>query len=162
MTEKPKVIFLDIDGPIINAGCYGINKAASMSRRVMNTSAIGWVNMLCEFGAAKVVTNSTHNRDDATMSVRDLRGDLIHWGLKEEYFHQNWRTRYAIDVFDRYNAIWDWMDKNGDHDWVCFDDYFFKDDPRLVVVDMNDGITYNNFETAAKLFGIEKKLTFLI
>jgi HAD domain in Swiss Army Knife RNA repair proteins len=159
---KPKVVFLDIDGPIINAGCYGINKAASLSRRVMNTSAIGWVNILCEFSEAKLVTNSTHNRDDATMSVRDLKGDLINWGLKKEYFHEDWRTKYATTLFDRHVAIQHWLDKNGDHDWVCFDDYFFKDDPRLVLVDMNDGITYNDFKKAAEIFGIENKLSFLI
>ena len=39
---KPRICFLDIDGPIINAGCFGISKDASEMRSIMSTSAIGF------------------------------------------------------------------------------------------------------------------------
>ena len=89
MSEKPRICFLDIDGPIISTGCYGVTPSASNLRACMNQSAIGYLNMLCNHAKAKIVTNTSHNYhevkepDFATGEYRNLKMDLIRWGVKD-------------------------------------------------------------------------------
>jgi len=155
-----KIIFLDIDGPIINRGCYGIDISCSLLRSVMNQSAIGFINILCDKLRAKVVTNSTHSPH--IVEGKDLRASLIHHGMKEKYFHENWRTRYPLKLSGverhREEAINLWQEENGKADWIAFDDSVFTKDPRLIVVDFNEGICYDHFKKALAFFGFDDRL----
>lgn len=149
--NKPRVCFLDMDGPIINTACYFIDPMASLERKVMNTSAIGWVNKLCKMTGAKLAMNTTHNIDGDA-----LRVDLIKFGMREEHFHEDWKTNYPdkLSGGSRLGCINEWLEDNGDHDWVCFDDMKFTDDPRLIVIPFEDGILSTHFRKALKKFGI--------
>ena len=149
---KPRVCFLDIDGPIINAGCFGVHKDASESRSVMSTSAIGFLNLLCGETGAKIVTNSSHSYHD--VAYRTLRDDLIRWNLKALHFHDNWRTTFGLEEVgadERMRAINTWLKNNGEHDWVCFDDVRFIDGGRLVHVSFDDGITHRDMVAAFEI-----------
>jgi hypothetical protein len=168
-----KIIFLDIDGPIINLGCYGIDNGCSHKRSVMNQSAIGFVNLLCHKTGAKVVTNSSHNPhsvdkfkldpvsfEKVRCGATDLREDLIRHGLKAENFHKEWRTGYPLKMSGvnshRLDAIDLWQVENGEVNWIAFDDCIFTQDPRLIVVDFNNGITHNLYIRALKLFKVDE------
>jgi hypothetical protein len=171
-----KIIFLDIDGPIISSGCYGIDHMCSMRRTVMNTNAIGYLNLLCKFTDAKIVTNSSHNYHDTprygidsdslepvVQSHNNLMQDLIQHGVKKEYFHEKWVSKYPYISskmdYDNHNysdlnrlvAINDWIKENGECDWVCFDDIKFTDLENLIVVDFEHGITFDNANKAYKM-----------
>jgi hypothetical protein len=154
-----RIIFLDIDGPIINTPCYYLDSEASMQRTVMNTQALGYVVRLAKIGNAKIVTNSSHNYAD--VGCRTLKDDLIKWGIKEEYFHKNWRTEYpnpktgkfsASSANRRMIAIENWQDDNGEADWVAFDDENFTDNKRLILIDFDRGIDYSAYRKAAKVW----------
>jgi hypothetical protein len=99
---KPRICFLDIDGPIINAGCFGISKDASEMRSIMSTSAIGFLNLLCDETGAKIVTNSSHSYHD--VADRTLREDLIRWNLKRLHFHDNSDAKPPA-VLERLTAV---------------------------------------------------------
>lgn len=165
-----KIIFLDIDGPVISSGCYGIDPMCSFKRSVMNTNAIGYLNFLCKFTDAKIVTNSSHNPektnryklDMETMNpvvshTVDLKDDLIKHGVKKEYFHESWKTNfpdpnnYYGGQEERLTAIIEWQKYNGNCNWVCFDDILFTKDERLILVEFEHGITYNNANKAYKM-----------
>ena len=170
MNDKKRIIFLDIDGPVISTGCYGVTSLASNLRACMNQSAIGYLNMLCDHAKAKIVTNTSHNyhevkNNDGEGGFRDLKTDLIRWGVKDHLFHEDWRTDYPYPErfssggyadFPRQTAIHTWLEKNGDHDWVCFDDAKFTEDKRLILIDFDHGITRDSIMRACGIFGIEK------
>ena len=170
-----KIVFLDIDGPIINLGCYGIDNGCSHARSVMNQSAIGFINLLCHKTNALVVTNSSHNPHSVNkfttiegnrveIAPTDLREDLIRHGLKPQYFHKEWRTAYPLKLSGvnshRLDAIDLWQVENGEADWIAFDDAIFTQDPRLLLVDFNEGITHALYIQALKMFKVDDGLHF--
>lgn len=171
---KQKIIFLDIDGPIINTPLYYISPECSLKRSVMNTQAIGYVKRLCDISGAKVVVNSTHNNE--IIENRTVKDDLILWGLSENCFHENWKTEYPYPKNHRLGdssenrkmlAILNWLEQNGDSEWVCFDDTDIKIVPvtehfRHIKIDFNLGIDYTAFRKASKVFGFRKDKGFLI
>ena len=93
-----KVIFLDIDGPIINTPMYFLDPNCSVHRTQMNTQAIAYVVKLASFAGAKIVCNSTHNTHDIenplTGKLTNVKEDLIYWGVPLNLFHDDWKTTY--------------------------------------------------------------------
>lgn len=165
----PKVIFLDIDGPIINTPLYFIDPMCSMDRSVMNTQAIGYLVKLAKFAGAKIVCNSTHNTHDITESwdgkARTLRDDLIYWKVPAELFHEDWKTSYPYPPESKFSeasesrrlrAIDLWQKQNGEADWIAFDDENFGHE-RLMLVDFDRGIDYDLFRRAITFWGLDAK-----
>lgn len=161
---KPNLIFLDIDGPIINTPCYYIDPECSVKRTVMNTQAIGYVKELVRRGNALVVLNTTHNthliEDPLTAKMINVKQDLIKWGMKEEEFHPEWKTEYPnpknckLSENRRSRAVKNWLEKNGDHEWIAFDDEFFHYDFQYHI-DFDKGIDYDAFLWGKKMLGID-------
>ena len=163
-----KIIFIDIDGPVINTPCYWVDMQASMQRSVMNTQAIGILNRLANLANAKIVTNSTHNYHTVKETGRTLRDDLIKWGLKEQHFHDDWRTSFPwpdlesdpiFPTHRRLRGIMEWEAANGQADWICFDDEPFVDasDARLFHIDFDHGIDYHMYLEACKHWNLNPK-----
>jgi hypothetical protein len=162
MTQR--IIFLDIDGPVINTPCFWVDGMASLHRSVMNTQAIGILNRLAKLASARIVTNSTHNYFTVPETGRTLKDDLIKWGLKEEYIHDNWRTDFpwpdwgdGQSIHRRMKGIFGWQEDNGVSDWICFDDETFVDDGRLFVIDFDCGIDYNVYLSVCEHWKINPK-----
>ena len=155
---KQRIIFCDIDGPVINTPMFYLDHNCSMGRTQMNTQALAYVVRLCKIAGAKLVTNSTHNThnltDPLTGSVRTLKDDLVRWGVSPDHFHDHWRTDFPNYRGSRQYAIDKWIDdKDYDVDWVCFDDEKFTDSNRLIVIDYDRGIDYAAYRKAAKVWG---------
>jgi len=164
-----KIIFLDIDGPVISSGCYFHDMYCSHERTVFNTSATGIVRKLCQMFEAKIVTNSSHNYHN--VRSRTLKDDLINIAnIPEDYFHNDWRTKYPSNEDDhpdfkddnfmtthpRMRAIDKWQMKNGSVDWIAFDDANFTNNKRLFLVDFDEGITYKQFRSVMEHWGVDK------
>jgi hypothetical protein len=171
---KQRILFIDIDGPVINTPMFYLDSNCSMGRTQMNTQALAYVVRLCKIAGAKIVTNSTHNThnltDPLTGSVRTLKDDLIRWGVPKDLFHDRWRTNYP-GYRGRLSAIQDWINDVSDEvnadappvdnindtysniDWVCFDDEKFTNSNRLIVIDYDKGIDYAAYRKAAKVWG---------
>ena len=140
-----RIIFLDADGPIISTGCYGVTPYASSLRACMNQNAIGYLNMLVNHTKARIVTNSSHNYHEVKNNdggFRDLKTDLIRFGVKEEYFHKiahKFPTygKFSGGNMNRLIAIEEWITRNETSQWVCFDDEIFTKDQRLIPIDFD-------------------------
>lgn len=164
---KPRIIFLDIDGPVINTPCFYIDSMCSMERTVMSTTAIGYLNRLCDAVGAKIVTNTTHNthiiEDKLSAEPRDIRKDLITWGLKAKFFHENSYTEYPfpkngkMSEHRRLTAVNNWLAENGDHEWYAFDDDYFHSTNQYVI-DYEKGIDYDAFVAALSHFGEDPRV----
>lgn len=162
-----KAIFIDIDGPIINTPMYFLDPNCSLKRSVMNTQAIAYVVKLASFSGAKIVCNTTHNthdiEDPLTGKVTNVKEDLIYWGIPPDLFHEDWMTTYPYPEYEEYGthrrlrAIKEWMVKNGEVDWVAFDDDNFTDSEKLILIDFDRGIDYDAFRQAIKVWGLEDK-----
>lgn len=152
-----KIVFLDIDGPVIDINCSVIQ---SELRLVHNPKSIEMLNKLCDRSGAKIVTNSMHNYNEPYGET--LREDLIMWGVHEDHFHDSWRTVFpAIDYskvespvrgIGRLIAIQEWLKENGNHKWVAFDDRKFTDLKNLVHISDGLGIRENHVEQALEVF----------
>lgn len=166
MENLPRIVFLDIDGPIINTPCFFLDVNASVCRTVLNTQALGYVAKILESVNAKLVTNSTHNiydiEDPLTAEKRNLKTDLIRWGLKPEHFHEVWKTAYPYPEYskgesNRLISILQWQEENGPCDWIAFDDEHFTKQARLILVSELYGIDYEAYLKALKFWKINEK-----
>jgi hypothetical protein len=164
MSDLQRIIFIDIDGPVINTPCYWVDSMASIHRAVLNTQAIGILNRLCKLGSALIVTNSTHNHVTIRETGRTLKTDLIKWGLRPEHIHEDWRTDFpwpdwgdGQNIHRRLKGIMGWQEKNGKADWICFDDEPFVTDDRLFVIDFDYGIDYHMYLSVCEHWKLDPK-----
>jgi hypothetical protein len=158
-----KIIFLDIDGPVIpgHLGDRTNIHWISMARSRFDIGAIERLNRLCEFTGARIVTNSMQNHVE--IKNHSLQDDLVNWGVKRENFHSVWRTvfpdvDYAADPnprrgWGRWLGIKHWQKQNGTVNWICYDDRHWTDDPRLILIDFEKGITQSDYERGLDLLG---------
>lgn len=167
-SNMQRIMFLDIDGPVINTPCYWVDSMASLHRAVMNTQAIGILNKLAQLASAKIVTNSTHNHFTVRETGRTLKNDLVKWGLKEIYLHENWCTSFPWPDLEsdplhpthrRLRGIMEWETANGQADWIAFDDEPFVDesDGRLMHIDFDRGIDYDVFLKVCAYWNLNPK-----
>lgn len=164
LSGKPKIIFLDIDGPIINTSMFYVKGDCSLERTYLNTEALANLYRILKLSGAKLVTNSTHSpydiEDELTLKPRTLKEDLIYWGLPADVFHDDWRTKYPNyreEFFHpRQASINEWLSRNGEHDWVAIDDVLFNDE-RQYLIDFDRGITYHTLDKVLNFWNIENK-----
>lgn len=156
-----RVIFLDMDGPMIPAGMFFINSMASFNR-LCSPIAVAIINRLCRESDAKLVMNTYHNTAGLA-----LKTDLIREGINEEYFHEHWHTIFphgirSVDekITDRMAGIQQWMIDHGEVDWLCFDDADFTNDERLIRVDFDYGIGAKEFDKACRFWNLRPFLIF--
>lgn len=139
-----KIIFLDIDGPMIPATMYLIDQYAGF-RRIFPETTVAVLKRMCENTGAKLVINSTHN---TCIESREVDGFTIHTveetlkrnhGFTDDHFHPDSRTRYP--AVNRLTAVTDWLALHPEvTDWVAIDDNNFTDNERLILVNPDTGI----------------------
>jgi hypothetical protein len=144
-----KLIFLDIDGPMIPSGMSLIHPHASW-KRMLSPICVAVLKEMLKKSDAYLVTNSTHNVDlNGEPSIRDV---LISYGIPDEAFHRNWKTDYP-DV-SRDVAVKKWLAENGEYDWIALDDARFMEDTRVVYVDFDTGLTPAHYNEVAEMWGL--------
>lgn len=154
MTKK-RIIFVDVDGPLIPSGMYLVHKGASADRK-FSPICIATLKYVLEITGAKLVTNTSHNNHIRNCH-RDIPGgvesitcnlydDLVRAGIPTTAFHKEWKTEYpnktdARNLDDRMVAIENWMNDNEpDGEWIAFDDYRFTLEPNLILIDFDVGL----------------------
>lgn len=154
-----KVIFLDIDGPVIP---IDVSVYESVYRTTYNSDSIEYLNILCNETGAKVVTNSMHNYED--WMGGDLRDDLVSWGLDEQFVHDDWRTIFPMIDYSKIKspvrgigrlvAIENWINQHGESSWVCFDDRKFSELANLIHIEDGLGIKAHHFNNALDILSM--------
>ena len=146
-----KIIFLDIDGPMIPTTMLMIHGASASQKRKFSPISVGLINSLCSLDdKIKIVFNSAHN-DDGVM----LYNDSIREGIRSEYIHQNFITTYPSTNYNRIGAIEHWLRKHGMEatNWCCFDDYDLNQ-TNHILVEFDLGIQISHYTKAKELLGI--------
>jgi hypothetical protein len=144
-----KVVFLDIDGPMIPATMFLYDKMASWERRFPPTT-IAVVKTLCERTGAKIVFNTTHNQP--IPGVDDIHIAISKAGIDGEHFHEDRHTKYP--QIDRGLAVKEWLARHPEvEDWVALDDVRFTDDERLIFIDSDAGVHLGHLNMAIDQLG---------
>lgn len=144
----PRVIFLDIDGPMIPGTMFLIDRMCSF-HRVFPATTISVINEVCKRTGAKVVLNTTHNRPFT--DVPDITDAMVNHGFDRSHFHAFPKTSYP-DI-PRDLAVKEWLAKRGRFDWIAFDDVRFTDDERLIWIDPDCGLHLGHLNDALERFG---------
>jgi len=144
-----KVVFLDIDGPMIPATVFLYDRMASFERRFPPTT-VAVVNKLCERTGAKIVFNTTHNLP--IPEVDDIDVALVKQGLSADHLHDDHHTKYP--TIDRKAAVEEWLARHPEvTDWVALDDVHFTDDERLIFIDSDAGLHLGHLNLAIDQLG---------
>lgn len=152
-----KVVFLEIDGPIIPAAMYLVSRMCSYER-IMSLQAVAVVREICKISGAKLVINSTHNREFA--NVPGIEEMLVRHGMPAEGFHPDSRTSYP--GIPRDLAVTKWLAEHPEvTDWVALDYVDFPDIENFIYVDPDCGLGTAHLNQALGALG-EEPLMFLI
>ncbi|PHS02822.1 MAG: hypothetical protein COA78_20490 [Blastopirellula sp.] len=161
-----KIIFLDIDGPMIPTTSILLDRNASWSQ-TLDGRCVRVLHLILKKSGAKVVFNSTHNRmlydepegllkimEEDGVSSPGLVKRFIDAGF-EDYLHSEVCTIYPD--LDRLAAINLWLSENGSTEdtlWVAFDDVFLNDD-RAYLTSYSLGIGSGEYNHAAFYLGFK-------
>lgn len=147
-----KVIFLDIDGPMIPATMHLIDNMCSWQRRFPETT-VAVLERLCERTGAKIVFNTTHNR--SMEGVPDIEVALMDHNFSGEHIHPT-DPKTAYPRAPRRCAVEDWLAAHPEvTHWVALDDARFTDDERLIWVDPDAGLHIGHLNLAIEKLGGE-------
>lgn len=142
-----KILFLDIDGPMLPLRAYAIRPAGSLRLHVFDPLAVALVNGLLTESGAKLVISSTwrlHGREKFEREMADN-------GLRPADLHDDWRT----PQFDhREDEIQDWLARHPTDAFAVLDDEDVKID-NLVRVTFEDGIQWAHFTALCRLLGCD-------
>lgn len=159
-----RVIFLDIDGPMIPSHQVLAHPRASWSRIFPDTT-VAVLKYLCNKSGAQVVFNTYHNLENHPLlqkNVPSVDVALADAGFGRDHYHEYFKTVFPQDngayfskAPSRMDAIQEWLNTHGPADWVCFDDECFTTDKRLILIDYDVGLTIPHARKALGLFGVE-------
>lgn len=153
-----KVIFLDIDGPMIPATMFLLNRMCSHERQC-SPLAIAVMNRLCQNTGAKIVFNTTHNKNwDGVDSIETA---LVAQGLNSDHIHPtDPKTTYPFNRRDV--AVTTWLAKHPEvTDWVALDDAKFTDKENLILVEPDGGLHLGHMNLACQMLGGEQYIVLI-
>jgi hypothetical protein len=144
-----RIVFLDIDGPIIPYSMFLIERMCSW-HRVIPAIPVAVVREICKRGDAKVVFNTTHN--NAIDGVDDIEVAIVKAGLPEDMIHADMKTKYPSIPRDL--AVLEWLSRHSEvTDWIALDDAKFTDKDNLIWVDPDAGLHLGHLNTALGRWG---------
>lgn len=149
-----RIIFLDIDGPMISSRCRFLTKPkhvevpwGQQTKRVFATfdpCAVGLLNRLISLSGAKLVMSSSWAM---AMNKAMIRRVLKINGIDPKHLHKDWITPRKMSSY-RVNEIKWWLDDHPDVvDYVAIDDADLDIEwvPKCVKCDEHEGFSWRNF-----------------
>ena len=157
--QDDRIIFLDVDGPLVPSYQIILDKNASWDR-VFSPSCVAFVKKMLDHSIedghnSYIVMNTYHNLDRT-----DLFRALADYGLAR-YLHPAMGFSSYPHSGERMIAIDLWLDEHypeKDVDWIALDDEDFGpgtgNENRIVLVDYHRGVDAPIYNQVAKLWHI--------
>jgi hypothetical protein len=143
--EKNRVLFLDIDGPLIPGRAYMLPNQTKPIVKTFDPVAVSLINEACK-NRRQIVVHSSWLRYPENYEY-DLVGYMVKQGINRDLFHADPLCDGLIHW--RYNRIREWLARHPEvTDYVVVDD---EPDPdghvkgHLVLVDFEDGLMMKQF-----------------
>jgi hypothetical protein len=151
-----KILFLDVDGPLIPARMYfngpptfgRIADSPTLTAWKYDPVAVGMIQTLIGKYDVRIVYNSTHNQ----FGDEYLLDQAIKNGFYKEDLHEEFRTEYPLETYSRSEGINRWLRKHPEVTHWCDVDDALVQVPNFVKVNFNVGITIENFEEIERYF----------
>ena len=146
-----KIIFQDIDGPLIPMRMYYRNHTRPHNGQsfIYDPVAVDMLRVICERTGAKVVFNTMHNENPADVMMYQAQVN----GMAGIMYEPDPITSFADLQIGRKFAIGHWLFQHPEvTEWIVIDDADIDTD-RLVQVDFQTGMNINTFIKACELFG---------
>jgi hypothetical protein len=146
--QEIKIIFLDVDGPMIPGRCYyaGIPRKPPVGW-TYDPLAVKMIRHLCDKYDAKIVYNSSHNDEGETY----ILDQAINNGMGSEHLHKNYMTEFPRETYSREVGIERWLRAHPEVTNYCCVDDFPLALPNAVKVEYSIGITLDNYEKMERL-----------
>jgi hypothetical protein len=159
LVKEPKIIFLDIDGPMIPyRACFIEDQPLIM--RLFDNCAVGMINHLCSEYGWKIVIHSSWVHIEGGESTL---AHCIEQGIHGPHFHADAYVRE--DLYGRYTRVAEWLSRHPEvTKYVIIDDEPFSEDHdsktikfpegmagRLVKVNYYDGMLYRTLNKVREL-----------
>lgn len=147
-----KVIFLDIDGPMIPYTSFLFNTYASFDQ-ALDDRCCRVLQKIIDASGAKIVFNTTHNTMLYPSEMYNCPGLINQFEAAGfgTHIHETICTSYP--GLDRRTCIMQWQHMNGfDGDWVAIDDAKI-DHERAYLTDADLGIGIGEYNHCAKWLG---------
>lgn len=149
-----RVVFLDIDGPMIPYSMFLVDRMASYNR-VFPAITVAVVREVCKRGEALVVFNTTHNTPFD--GVADIEEAMISAGFPREMVHPDMKTKYP--QLPRDQAVVEWLHRHPEtDDWIAFDDVKFTQANNLIWVNPDAGLHLEHLNVALNRWGCSQFL----
>lgn len=143
-----KILFLDIDGPLIPGRAYSMPNQSKSIVTVFDPCAVGLINKACKKQNRKIVIHSswilTSLLAKNYLNGKDVHEYCVDQGIDSSLFHDD--VYCDRDTPYRYNRIDKWLQEHpGTNDFVVLDDeeplssWHYK--KNVLLVDFEDGIT---------------------
>lgn len=144
-----RIIFLDIDGPMIPVRAFVSNRHASIEQD-LDPGSVKALRAIVTATEAKIVFNTTHNRMLPSLLDRFAAVGF----LRTFDIHDDCHTLYPD--LDRLTAIREWLHRHPEVEhWVAFDDAKIEDE-RAFLTSFEHGIGFGEYEHARRhLLGLE-------
>lgn len=149
-----KVLFLDVDGPMIPRRCYPLGQlpgeGGSMKR--MDPVAVSVVVRICSLAKARIVVSSSWRiwgREKCLAAFREN-------GIYHTLVHEDWATSHNLPGgADRSTEIKDWLARHPEVTTFAVLEDGLLDVPNLIHVTFEDGLLYEHQLRLAELLGVE-------
>lgn len=140
-----KVIFQDVDGPLIPGRLYYAQHAHMNADFIWlyDPVAVGMLREICTRRGVKIVYSTAHNEEDPNMMRYKARVNGM-----EDLLHEDCQTKFRSEMFSKQDAIVEWLRRHPEVDsWLCIDDedVFRGPHPQHVKVEFSVGLTIDNF-----------------
>ena len=153
-----KILFVDVDGPLIPASQFLIDKFASIERRIPPLT-VAILNKICQETGALVVMNTTHNRTYS--DIWDIAVAMKDAGFDPSFFHPTSR-KTAYPETSRSDAVSSWLAKHSEvDDYVCIDDVKCASDDHMLLIDPDIGLTIAGMNEVIERFGGKPFIVFV-
>jgi hypothetical protein len=139
-----KILFLDIDGPLIPGRAYTMPGQTKPIVMKFDPCAVGLINNWCETRKWKLVIHSSWLR---VFGAKETLANCVKEGIKAEHFHED---ATCEENLERYTRVSKWLKDHPDTShYMILDDepyrsYISEDYPHPL--DMKDHLIIVNFE----------------
>ena len=154
-----KIIFLDIDGPLLPARAWVLpqNRDASETSQ-FDPIAVAFVNRLIERSEGQIVISSTWRARGLKYITQCFEAN----GISARDFHSDWATPTGPNInYSRKEQIAVWLHNHSEvTHYVCIDDIDLGI-KECVLVTFQDGMLLDHYREATRLLDCEDKFVVL-
>lgn len=156
-----KIIFLDVDGPMIPTRAYFLDGNRSFTPncgRTFDSCAVSMVNILLKRAGAKLVISSTW----AAMGRERFSAVMVENGLNPADLHDDWATPRKMSSHRATEIKW-WLEKHPETThYAAFDDDDVSNLAGGVRCTFDDGLQMKHFRKATHQLGLPDQGLFIL